>query len=377
MKRRLWWLYAFSHGFPVGLGYAGFGYFVAIWLKQAGCSNVVVPLSKVLLLPLLLRTFPLSFCGVKKVTLNQGMALCCFGLCCCFFSNGSPWFLCFGAFVGCFGMSLFEVFYGHKCSKRYLCPALRNKFVGGYYVGYRCSGLFAKGVCVYIASFLGWQIPYLCALVVLACVWIFLKNVSRETFAHLDAFWPTLKGLKKTLSISEIMTLLFCLIPDSFFEALIIPFWMDHGISLTHIAFAKGGCATVGAVCGASFSVWSIRKLGLFRFFYMVVPVNFFFHLLPLGYLYTNSIAWVYITSLFAHVGHSMLTAAYHMYIVGLAKNARQFEVFSSVSYAVTMLSAFSGGLWALLGSSWTLFFCLVASMNVLTWWSLHRVKDW
>lgn len=376
MKKKHWYFYAFSYGFPIGLGYAGFSYFVTIWLKQAGYTNVVVTLGKALLLPLLLRTLPLSACGVKKITLNQGMALCCLGIISCLFSDGNPWLLCGGAFVGCFGMSFVEAFYGHLCAKRYSRPFLRNRFVGGYYMGYRSSGLLAKGLCVYLAGIFGWQVPYLFVLIVLGGVWYYLTRISRESFTTLDSFLPTLRFLRKNISGTQIGVLLFCLIPDAFFEALIIPFWMDHNISLTHIALAKGGCAMTGAMVGASISVWSMQRFGLFKFFKVVIPINLFFHLLPLCYLYSGTLVWVYVTSLFAHVGHSMLTAAYHMYVVGLSKSCRQYEIFASISYTVTFISALSGPLWALLGSSWVVYFCVVAATNIFTSWGLRQLKD-
>ena len=374
MRKRTWWLYAFSHGFPIGLGYAGFGHFVTIWLKQMGCSNIGVPLSKALLLPLLLRTLPFSACGIKKITLNQGMALCCIGLGGCLLSNGNPWLLCGGAFIGCIGMSFFEAFYGHRCTSRYNRKSLRDQFVGVYYMGYRVSGLLSKGLCVYLAGFLGWQIPYLFLLIVLCGVWYFLAKASRDRTAKLDSFWPTLRDLWKKTSKVQMGVVFFCLIPDAFFEALIIPFWMDHHISLSHIALAKGVCASGGAIVGASIALWSVRKIGLMPFFKTIIPINLFFHLLPLGYIYSQDIMWVYITSLFAHVGHSMLSAAYYMYIIRCVQNSREFEIFVSLSYVVTFISSLSGLLWALLGSSWVAFFCVVAAMNVFTSGCLRRL---
>ena len=372
MYRRKWWIFAGAHGFPVGLGYSGFNYFVIIWLKQLGFENSAVTLGKLLLLPLLLRTMPLRFFGVKSFSLRHSMVVLNVSFAACMLSFGNPWVLGIGSFAGCVGVALFEAFFGLYYTNRSL-ESTRRSFMGGFFVGYRCSKLFSKGICVYVASLFGWSCAYGVLMLGGVLAWCVLDGAAQGRIVVGESFFSEIKKIKHLFTKRRFFVFIFCLLPDAFFECMIIPFWMDREVSLAHIALSKGVFSMGAALFGSSISLWFVKKGSLIIFFKRVIPLNIILHTLPVFYDKNPHIAWVYVVSFAAQMGHSLLASAYYICVVGEVQNSRQYEIYLSGTYIVTFLSSLSGPLWGVLSGSWSAFFFVVAASNILTFLCLHE----
>ena len=361
-------------GAPIGLGYASFSYIVMIWLKQAGLTNTEVSFGRLLLLPILLHTLPLRLLGTKHLTLNMSFGLLCSGALLSALGEISLYFLLVGAFVGCYGMGLFECFWGQMCSQQ---KAGREAFVSSYVLGYRLSSLLGKGGCVFLASFVSWPAVYVCIFFLFYALYVSIKQFSSDSVVLLDPWGREWPRLLKHIKAKEWFIIIFFMLPDSFFEAMIVPYWMDAGVTLLHIGLAKGGVASLGALFGITTSVWIFNKgVSLKRYILMLLPFNIVVHLLPLFFLYKPSFFWIYIVSFFAHMGHGLMKSGYFIYITRFIVNASQYEFMSIITYVASILGCFSGFLYEVLGLSWTRFLVAVALLNFLTFALLWKSRD-
>jgi len=368
-SRRKWLKWSLTlglYGLPVGIGYNCFNYFVILWLKKMGVTNALVTLTKLLALPLLLRTAPLSFFGVRAISLHKSMAVCVLALLICFWAGvGRVVPLISGAFLGCVGVCMFEAWYGSVCAT-YTIAHVKRRMLGVFFIGYRSGGVFAKGLCIYIAGVWGWHGSFLLILFVFVLLWWVMHRIGHKPQVEATSVFDAWKRIWNKHSSNQLFVLLFCLLPDAFFEAMIIPFWMDHHVSLKDLAIAKGGFAMLGALMGSLIAL-RFHSNSPEKMFRKVIPINFIFHLLPILYIFYPINNLIHVISFFAHVGHAMLSSAYYVYIMGTVENSRQYEIFLSFSYAVTFLSAASGFFWDLLGQSWILFFIFVSAANWVT----------
>ncbi|MCY4414527.1 MAG: hypothetical protein OXC30_06090 [Alphaproteobacteria bacterium] len=372
--RKTWWVSAFAYGMPLGLGYNAFIRFLPIWLKQSDVENFWLSFTNLLVIPFILRSLPFAHIWKSPTTAQSFLCIIGGAATVALATPANPTVLFLGAFVGCWGVTLIETANGAACLRQQHL-GVRARFKSAMFMGYRVGGLISKSLCVLIASVWGWFASYSLVVCLLFGIWLLLI-FSKKWNQSLNHEPLDIKSFFTNKDYRTILLSAFFLFPDALFDTMLIPFWMDMQVSLTHIAWAKGLLATVGASFGILMALRHLKKKSIREFFKIIIPWNIVSHMLPIFFTQSQNIIWVYVISCIAHISHGMLTCGYLVYMVSISKGWREYDLYLILWYLTIMLSFSAGPLLSLLNNSWTLFFIVVAQLNWVSLWLLRSTPS-
>lgn len=251
---------------------------------------------------------------------------------------------------------------------------------------YRLAMIVSGGVFVAIGGWLGWNIAFIAAAVVLAiCALVSLGlpavEVPRSTFSFSSLHAPFKDLFARRNVIQVILFILFYKLGDLAMGPIVRPFWLDRGLSTAEIGLITGTLGVVAAISGGLAGGLFMARWGIYRGLWVFGLCQCVSHL---TYAFVAAESWtghlgVYVASAAESFCSGLGTSAFLAFLMSICNrqySASQYALLSALFRSTGIIAGAVGG-WVTEIIGYSYYFGLTFILPLPAFAFMLEVKSW
>ncbi len=251
---------------------------------------------------------------------------------------------------------------------------------------YRVAMVISGGVFVALGGWIGWQLTYLIAAIVLViCSAISLKlppvEVQRPRLSLSSLAAPVKDFCMRPGLVQVVLFILFYKLGDMALGPMVRPFWLDRGLSTNEIGLIAGTFGILATIAGGLAGGLFMARFGIFRglwFLGMWQAVSNLSYAWVAAYPETGN--WgIYAASIAESFCGGLGTAAFLAFLMSICKkqySATQYALLSALfNVPGIVLGTLSG--WAATHMGYAQYFVLTFFLSLPAFAFLFHARDW
>lgn len=251
---------------------------------------------------------------------------------------------------------------------------------------YRLAMIVSGGVFVAMGGWLGWNVAFIAAAIVLAgCALVSLGlpavEVARSTFSvsSLRAPFKDLFARRKVIQV--ILFILFYKLGDLAMGPIVRPFWLDRGLSTAEIGLITGTLGVVAAISGGLAGGLFMARWGIYRGLWVFGLCQCVSHL---TYTFVAAEPWtghlgVYVASAAESFCSGLGTSAFLAFLMSICNrqySASQYALLSALFRSTGIIAGAIGG-WVTEIIGYSYYFGLTFILPLPAFAFMLEVKSW
>ncbi|MBI5250716.1 MAG: MFS transporter [Desulfomonile tiedjei] len=376
----------FAEGFPFGI----IGDTLPIYLRIHGMSLASLGLISLLSLPYALKFIwapAVDFLGSRrKWIISTQFLLSALMLVILAFNPASPDVLLWVCVASLAIMSATQDIAIDSYSIEMLKTSEMGVANGFRQAAYRVAMIVSGGVFVALGGWLGWDIAFIAASVVLAgCALVSLGlpavEVPRSAFTVASLGAP-FKDLFARRNVVQVMLfILFYKLGDMAMGPIVRPFWLERGLSTAEIGLITGTLGVVAAISGGLAGGLFMARFGIFHglwFFGLCQCVSHLTYALVAAQPLTGHLG-VYVASASESFCSGLGTAAFLAFLMSICNreySASQYALLSALFRSAGIVAGALGG-WVTEMVGYAYFFALTFFLPLPAFVFMFKVKTW